>query len=358
MISLLFIFAGDRKSKFHGTPGTDSPDTALYGLNHIASYGFKATALEPADVFASERLRRLMPYRLKHAILFFKTFRFDIVFGPSLLYLMLLKKIMKTRTKFVLLNIELTRMLTANEDNKIKSRFIVWLLKELDGIVCLTRFQKTYLERRHSFLKGKCFFVPLGVDTAYCTPKYENRSTYILSAGRDNGRDYRTVIETARRMPEREFHIVCSRRNLTGIHDVPPNVKIFIDLPFAELHKKYQEAELLLLLTHDDSFQNGADCSGQTVLLDAMANGLPVIASRKEYLKDYVAEGEEAVFVDSGDPLKTKIAIESLHRVELRKEIAVRARARVEKEFSTARMARNLASVFTHIAGNDNGKFA
>ncbi len=358
MRSLLFIFAGDRKSKFRGIPGIDFPDTALYGLNHIALYGFKAAALEPADVFANERLRRFVPYRLKHAMLFFKTLRFDIVFGPPLLYLMLLKKIVRTRTKFVLLNIELTRMLTANKDNKIKSRLIIWLLKELDGVVCLTRLQKAYLERHHPFLKGKCFFVPLGVDTAYLTPKYGNRSPYILSAGRDDGRDYRTVIETARRMPEREFHIVCSQRNLTGIRDIPQNVKVFIDLPFSQLHKKYQEAEMMLLLTHDDSFQNGADCSGQTVLLDAMANGLPVIVSRKKYLEDYVVENKEAVFVDCYDSTNVLIAIESLRKVDLRQEIALRARARAEKEFSTAHMAKNLASVFTHIAGNDNGKFA
>lgn len=355
MRSLLFIFAGDRKSKFRGTPGVDFPDTSLYGLNHIAQYEYAATALEPADVFANERVRRLMPYRLKHLVLFFKTLRYDIVFGPSLLYLMLLKKVWRTRTKFILLNITLTRTLTAHKRTRITFRFITWLLKELDGIVCLTRFQKEYLENEYSFLKGKCFFVPFGVDTKNYTPRYENRSAYILSAGRDNGRDYHTVIETARRMPEREFHIVCSKRNLEGIRDIPQNVKIFIDLPFAELHKKYREAEMLLLLTHDDSSRNGADCSGQTVLLDAMANGLPIIASRKKYLEDYVVENKEAILVDFYNPAKVQIAIESLRSVELRKEIAVQARERVEREFSTEKMAENLAIVFTHIAETENG---
>ncbi|MCR4333495.1 MAG: glycosyltransferase [Patescibacteria group bacterium] len=355
MKSVLFIFAGDRKSKFRGVPGVDFPDTALYGLNHLVQYGFATAALEPADVFASERLRRWVPYRLKHFILFFKTLRHDIVFGPSLLYLMLAKKVWKTRTKFVLLNIELTRMLNANKNNRVKLRFIVWLLKELDGIVCLTQFQKKYLEETFPFLRGKCFFVPLGVDVKYYLPTYENRSAYLLSAGRDMGRDYATVIDTARRMPEREFHIVCSQRNLKGIHDVPPNVRIFIDLPFAELHKKYQEAELLLLLTHNDSFQGGADCSGQTVLLDAMANGLPVVASRKKYVEEYVTDGKEAVLVDCYDPAKARIAIESLRAVDLRKEMALRARTRVEREFSTEKMAERLATVFTRLSEHNYG---
>jgi len=356
MKSLLFIFAGDRKSKFRGTPSVDFPDTSLYGLNHLAQCGFATTALEPADVFTNERLRRLVPYRLKHFALFFKTLRYNIVFGPSLLYMMLLRKVIRTRAKFVLLTIEIARVLATNKDNKMKSRFIVWLLKGLDGVVCLTRFQKEYLEHTYSFLRGKCFFVPLGVDTTYYTPNYENRNTYILSVGRDNGRDYTTVIETARRMPEREFHIVCSERNLEGIRDIPENVKVFIDLPFSGLHKKYQDAELLLLITHDDSFQNGADCSGQTVLLDAMANGLPIIVSRKKYLEEYVVDMREAMLVDFYDVAKLQIAIESLHSVVLRREIAVRARERVEREFSTKKMAENLTSVFTHIVGNKNGK--
>lgn len=349
MKSVLFIFAGDRKSKFSGTPGVDFPDTLLYGLNHLAQYGFAPTALEPADMFPHVRLRRFMPYRLKHLMLFFKTFRYDLVFGPSLLYMMLLRKLFKTRTKFILLAIEITRVLATHKDNNIKTRFVLWLLGELDGIVCLTQFQKKYLEDTHSFLRGKCFFVPLGVDTRYNTPQYENRSTYILSAGRDNGRDYKTVIETARRMPEREFHIVCSQRNLKGIRDIPPNVRIFIDLPFAELHRKYQEAEVLLLITHDDSFRNGADCSGQTVLLDAMANGLPVIVSRKKYLGDYVTDHAEAMFVDCYNPDAVKDAIQSFQSVEFRKEIAMRARARVEREFSTKHMAAHLAVVFAHL---------
>ena len=258
-------------------------------------------------------------------------------------------KIFKPCAKFVLLNIGITRTISANQNKKMKLRIISWLMKELDAVVCLSHTQKDYLEKNYPFLKGKVFFVPLGVDINYYQPKYEGRKDYILSAGRDNGRDYKTVIEVARLMPEKEFQIVCSRRNLKGISDTPKNVKIFYDLTFSELHKKYQEASMLLLLTHDDSFQDGADCSGQTVLLDAMANGLPLIASRKKYLEDYAEDGKDILLVPFYNPDGVIKKIKIFGDRDVRLWFAKNARNKLEKFFSTEKMAQNLAEVFNII---------
>ena len=339
---VLYIYSGLRKDKFKGEISVDYPDTQFYGLNHLDKFGINADYKEP---------RGFGFFRLKHFLSFFLTRGYDIVFGSSLLYALFWKKIFVSHAKFVILNIGLTRALASNRNNPFKLKIILWLLKSAIIVVCLSNNQKKYLEERFSFSQDKVFFVPLGVDIKYYQPIYEGRKNYILSVGRDNGRDYKTIIETAILMPEREFQIVCSRRNLEGINNIPKNVKIFYDLPFSELNRKYQEAEILLLITHNDSFGDGADCSGQTVLLDAMANGLPIIVSRKEYLTDYVIDGKEAIFVDFYNPNKIKIAIESLlnnHR--FRKEIAIRARQRVEVEFSTKKMAERLSDIFKNLS--------
>lgn len=106
---------------------------------------------------------------------------------------------------------------------------------------------------------------------------------------------------------------------------------------------------MLLLLTHDDSAEDGSDCSGQTVLLDAMACGLPVVVSRKAYVQEYAEDGAEALFVDCYDPNAVKTAIQSLHNVESRISLAQKARERAERDFSTVRMAEALTSVFQQI---------
>ena len=341
-MKVLYIYSGKRKRRFDGKIGRDYPDTQFYGLNHLSKFGINANYREMPDFGF---------FRLKHFLSFFLTRGYDIVFGSSLLYALFWKKIFDSHAKFVILNIGLTRVLASNRNNPFKLKIILWLLKSVTTVVCLSNNQRKYLEEQFNFLQDKVFFVPLGVDVKYYQPIYEGRKNYILSVGRDNGRDYKTVIETAILIPNKEFHIVCSRRNLENINDIPKNIKIFYDLPFPELNRKYQEAEILLLITHNDSFGDGADCSGQTVLLDAMANGLPIIVSRKDYLTDYIRDKKEAIFVDFYNPSKIKIAIESLlNNHKFKREIAVRARQRVEGEFSTEKMAERLSDIFRSLS--------
>lgn len=353
-MKVLYIYSGSRKEKFSGVIGRDYPDAQFYGLNHLHRFGVAAEYKEFDDLTGSKLLKKILGFRTKHFLLYFFTRKYDIVFGSSLLYMLFLKKIFRTKTKFVLLNISLTRTVATNKENILRSKVLRWLLKEVDAIVCLSADQKKYLENSLDFLRGKVFFVPLGTDTNYYQPIYSGRKDYILSAGRDNGRDYKTVIEVARLLPEYEFQIVCSKRNMAGIDDIPGNVKIFYDLAPFKLAQKYKEAKLLLLITHDDTRQDGSDCSGQTVLLDAMASGLPIIASRKAYLADYVMDGKEVLFVDFYSPADIIQRVREFQDSALRHVFSEAARLAVEKHFSTEKMAKGLAAVFFKI-NNQNG---
>lgn len=347
-MKILYLYSGTRKNKWQGIPGIDFPDTQLYGLNHLHAFGVTAEHKELSD-FLPKWLVRLVPFRVRHVLLYLATKHYDIVFGSSLIYLLVLQKVFKRKTRFVLLNISLFRTVVANKYRRLRFAFLTALLKELSVIVCLADTQKELIEKELPFLKGKVHVVPLGVDTIYHKPVYKGRKNYILSAGRDNGRDYKTVIETARSMPGRVFHIVCSKRNLVGISNIPKNVKIFFDLPPNELYKKYREARVLLMVTHDDQHQDGSDCSGQTVLLEAMASGVPVVVSRKKYITEYIKEGEEALLVDFYNKEEVAEKIKTLDNDMLRDSLSKNARARVERDFSTTRMAENLASVFNEI---------
>lgn len=340
-MKVLYIYSGNRKEKFQGEIGKDFPDTQFYGLNHLNKFGIQADHKEPSKIF-----KKIFGFRVAHFFLFFSSFKCDIVFGPSLMYMLFWKKIFKTKSKYVLLNISLNRTLFANKNKKFKLFFLRWLLKELDIIVCLSNFQKITLEEQAEFLKEKTYFVPLGVDANYYHPAYSGRKNYILSVGRDNGRDYKTVIDVAHLLPKVEFHIVCSKRNLLGIENIPSNVKVFYDINFSDLILKYKEAKILLLTTYGDKHLDGSDCSGQTVLLDAMASGLPVIVSNKAYLKDYVINKEHALLTDCYSISSVLESISYLQDDQVWQKIAKNARDRIDTQFSTERMAEELAKVF------------
>jgi glycosyltransferase involved in cell wall biosynthesis len=135
-----------------------------------------------------------------------------------------------------------------------------------------------------------------------------------------------------------------SKRNLDGTTDIPPNVKLFFDISKKDLYKKYCEASILLLITHSDDFGDGSDCSGQTVLLDAFATGIPVIATRKSYIRDYAKEGVHLMLVDFYD---SSAIIEAIGKITVSGEaMAKNARLLVEQNLSTLKMAEKLSVLF------------
>jgi len=345
-MKVLYIYSGKRKGRFNGRIGVDYPDTQFYGLNHLSKFGIDAEYKEVSNI-----LKKIFGFRIAHMFMFFSVSNYDVVFGSSLMYMLFWNKFFKAKTKFVLLNISLNRTISANKDKTLKKAFLMWLLKELDGVICLSNHQKENLEKEAPFLKGRTFFTPLGVDIEYFEPVYNNREDFILSVGKDNGRDYQTVVDTARLMPEETFHIIASERNLKNIKNIPDNIKLFFDFSFDELKEKYKKAKMLLLITKEDNYSDGADCSGQTVLLDAMASGLPVIVSRKNYLIDYIEKDKEVHLVDFYDAQDIKEAVNTINNDEKRFEIAKNARKTVQNKLSTEHMAETLSFVFNKIYG-------
>jgi glycosyltransferase involved in cell wall biosynthesis len=351
-MKVLYLYSGSRKDKFKGTIGLDYSDTQFYGLNHLGDCGIDAEYKEFSDFSLVGRFDRFVPFRLKHLILmvrFSLSSRYDLIFGSSLLYGLFLNRLLPLKPKFAIFGIAIGRTLAANRHKPVKLALLRWLLGGADAIITLSHVQKAQLEKRLPALRGRIFFVPLGVDVRYHKPVYVGRKRYLLSVGRDNGRDYRTVFETARLLPEVRFEIVCSPRNLIGLGPVPANVEICFDLPQSQVYAKFSEAAALLLMTHDDAHEDGSDCSGQTVLVEAMASGLPIIASRKAYITDYVTDGADALLVDFYDPKDIVLKLAMLEDGALAERLARHARASAEKRFSTKDLARGLAEIFERL---------
>ncbi|MDP3988866.1 MAG: glycosyltransferase family 4 protein [bacterium] len=338
-LRVLYIYAGKRT----GTPGADVPDTQFYGVNHLDGYGISAEYKEP-----NTALSRWLGFRGRHLMMYFFSSKYDVVFGSALLYQLLFQKIFRRSTKFVLLNISITRTLRANTG--LKLRIITWLLREVSMVVCLSRIQQEQLIEAMPDMRGKTAFVPLGTDAVFHKPIYAGRKEYILSAGRDNGRDYKAVIEVARQLPDEEFHIVCSPRNMIGIDHIPENVSVFFDLSLDEWYQKFKEARMLLLLTQGTKRTDGADCSGQTALVDAMALGLPVVVTAHPYLSDYATDTKEVLVVRPGDVEDICEKIHMLSDPAVRELIAKQARNVVDERLTTAHMARSLAGVFKEVS--------
>jgi len=346
----LYIFSGKRSGKFTGTASVDYPDTQLYGMNHLVAYGIEAESKELESSWLGALLARLIGFRAKHFLMYFVARRYDVVFGISVLYMLAWKKFIPTKAKFIIFNSVLNRMFLVHKEGSLKRRLLLSLLREADGVIFFNQSDKAAVVSHAPFLAERSFVVPMGVDTHYHKPTHDGREGFYLSVGRDNGRDYRTVIEAAKKLTHEKFVIVCLPRNVAGL-EIPPNVTIRHDIPRTELQSLYARARALLLILHDASNSEGTQSSGPTVLLEAMAIGIPIIVSRKEYVREYGDDGTDMLMVDFYDADAIVHCIARLSDSALRSSLARSARAKAEARFSTVQMAKSLADVFKTVYG-------
>ena len=119
-------------------------------------------------------------------------------------------------------------------------------------------------------------------------------------------------------------------RRLAKAHRVTDRVRILGPLPRAEVLKEYASASAFVLPSHFDS--------SPFVLLEAMASGLPIVATRVGGVPEVVVEGSTALLVPPGDPPSLTAALDRLlSDTSLAARLAEAGHRRAE-EFSWSRI--------------------
>jgi glycosyltransferase involved in cell wall biosynthesis len=345
----LYVFSGKRRKVFQGVSSVDYPDTQFYGMNHLKDFGVDAEYKEFEDSSIGNFFAPYLGFRVKHSLMYFYARKYDVVFGISIIYMLIWKKIIPTKTKFVIFNSVFVRMLNVYSSTSWQFKVLVWILKDADGIVFLSQADMKKVADSIPSIADKLYFVHMGVDAQYLKPTYDERMNFFLSVGRDNARDYKTLVDVARKMPDEEFHFVCLPRNIEDIEDMPANIRIHINIPRENLDNLYRQAKALLLITHNDSYIDGSDSSGPTVLLEAMAVGLPIIASKKAYIGDYGSHNVDMCLVDFYDSDAIVRSIRIISDPVKRRSIAEHARLKVDTICNTQEMAHGLSDVFKKV---------
>ncbi len=164
-------------------------------------------------------------------------------------------------------------------------------------------------------------FVPMHSNIPFAEPSAADGG-YVLSAGRTL-RDYATLLAAASRIESR-IAIVCGRDDLAGVK-MPANVEILREIPRDVYLEKLRRCSLvaLPLLPTERS-------TGQVVVLEAMALGKPVVATRSPGTIDLIRDRENGRLVP---PLNAEALAAAVNDLLARKsfaaELAARARADV-----------------------------
>ncbi len=347
---ILFLFSGaaNRQRIMEEAARGENADTALRGANHIAGAEF-------IDVEATVRgmvpawFYRLLPWQARSIVLYPRMFVYDVIIAQDDLllgyFVSMSARLLRKKTRWFCIVVNSSVLIRRHAAHSVRLFMLKTFWRSYSRIICLSHEQLDDLARI-GIPREQLVFVPFGVDADfYAAAEEAHEEDFILSVGRDLGRDYPTLLETAKRS-NRTFVIVAAHKNLSADTLLPPNVSVRYDLSLTEVRALYSRAKMVVIVSKDAVVPEGSDCSGQTVILDAMAAGKAVIATERSWIRDYFTPGKELVVVAPHDPDALASAIDRLDGdAQERARVASSGRAKVRQAYTTKAFAAALQNL-------------
>ena len=143
----------------------------------------------------------------------------------------------------------------------------------------------------------RLMFVPFGVEDSFYRPA-SSRTTerYLFSAGLDKGRDYPTLIEALNEI-DMPVRIAAPERAFKGLR-LADNIEPLRGVWGRDYLDQLSNATAVVIASCPEI----AYPTGQTVILNAMATGVPVVATDTLPLRDYLRHEENALLAPPRDP--------------------------------------------------------
>jgi glycosyltransferase involved in cell wall biosynthesis len=189
--------------------------------------------------------------------------------------------------------------------------------------------------------------VPFGVDTEYFRPDGAGELVDdVVSVGADLRRDFALFVELARRLPERSFRVVASADNARTLSNLPANVSLEVDVPFARVRECLLGARVVALPVRENSYSGAT-----TTLLQAMACAKAVVVSRTAAIASgyHLEDGVNCRLVPPGDLAALEHAVVDAFDAQ---ELGLRARETVERHHSWSRYTDSLTDLLLAAAGS------
>jgi len=204
-------------------------------------------------------------------------------------------------------------------------------LAEVDRIV-------VYARGLADGLGEKGVFLPLPADGDFAAAQTAAPPGGYVFAGGGTDRDFATLVEAVRGSDVRLELIVFSRDQLPL--DLPPNVQVDGPVPVQRFLERMAGADVVVVPLRD-----GRSAHGQTTVVQALALGKPVVATRSVGVVDYVEDGREGLLVSPEDVDGLRRALATLRSDDPFRESRAAAAAARGAELTPAEFARGLEAL-------------
>ncbi len=254
--------------------------------------------------------RKIFYNSIKYAVLMFNMRKFDVIISGSLQtahFIGLIRKLFRVKyPKHIVLEFRL------DEEKhgllwKIKKYLQNTVLSSVDIVVVSSsgEIERYSGNNRLNISRDKLKYIPF--HTNITVPRIiDNNENYILSAGKA-GRDYALLLEAVGDM-DIDVRIVSDKESVDGMN-FPENVELFMDIPHSEYMTLLENCMFVVVPLKDLPMS-----IGQVVILEAMALGKAVIATRTIGTVDYIKNNHNGILVEPNNILELKEAISLLIR--------------------------------------------
>lgn len=269
-------------------------------------------------LFMLKVLRRLLRWRKSHEYVF--TFECDLV-GLSIAFWQALLRI--DRPRHVILHF-IMRERRADFPSRLKYFLLRFLFSSINRAVVSARTEVGYYSRAFRWPDGKAVFIPLFTDpTLLAREATEVDPPYGIAAGR-TFRDYDTLIE-AISGTDLKLILVGGQGTIQRFGG-RSNVEVLEDIPPDQLNSLIAKAAWVAVPLHEREIS-----IGQSVVLQAMALGKPIVATNVPGTSDYLKQDVTGILVPVYDTQAWKDAIERMQSKELRFRLGGNAKDHVKE---------------------------
>lgn len=197
----------------------------------------------------------------------------------------------------------------------------------------------------HELPSARITLLPNYIETARYQPRDNFRPSFVYLGRLSEEKGVRTLIQAMRYTEEFTLEVVGTGTLMAELkHDadsLAPGRVIFHGFVGGEARfdlLKSATALIMPSLSHD---------SWPMAVLEAMALGVPVIASRRGGLPDLVQDGETGLLFETGQPKQLAMAMQKLaESPSLVKQMGIAARHRAETEFDVGVYYQKLMNIY------------
>jgi glycosyltransferase involved in cell wall biosynthesis len=276
----------------------------------------KQITLIELPIFLLKLLKDVLAMRRKYDYVF--TVECDFTgFGIALWQSLLFMK----RPRHVILQF-IMREKTARLSSRLKYALMSFMFRSVHRVICSSRAEAEYYRQVFAWERQKVAFVPL-LTSPRCLeePDPEADENYFVAAGRVF-RDYPTAIAAVRGTPHKM--IIVGAAGVTQHVSADEQVQVLEEISQEHFMQLVRRATAVVIPLVDKKIS-----TGQTVLLQTMAMGKLVIATRTAGTEDYVDHMIDGLLVSPGNVEEMRCAMSAASDPELRRRLGASARARM-----------------------------